>query len=137
MPRIKPPFLKKKTAIHFTTHLIEIVSSYYIQASRNFNSSYFKDYKTLKENNRIFSYPSPTQILPEKQRGQQDIFPDSSINCKIEIKKNEDVTGEVEKNIQTQFQLQKKGKLTKVIIENHNKEFWIKLCMGKLILEGQ
>jgi len=38
---------------------------------------------------------------------------------------NEDITEELERNSQTQFQVRKKksGKMLKMIKENHNKEF--------------
>ena len=46
---------------------------------------------------------------------------DSSRNYNIEIKKwNEDITEELETNLQTQFQLKSK-KMMKMINENHNK----------------
>jgi len=46
----------------------------------------------------------------------------------------------LQRNLQTQFQLPKKknsGRMLKIRKENHNKEFWIKFCMGKFMLEGQ
>ena len=52
---MKPPFLNQ-TEIHFATTLTELVSSYYIKASRTFKNHSLKDYKILKENNTIFSF---------------------------------------------------------------------------------
>jgi hypothetical protein len=109
LPRIKRPFLHQP-AIHFATTLIELVSSYYIKASRTFKNSSFKDYKILKDN-KIFSFIWITSANTngKSQRGKENIIPDSSRNYNIEIKKwNEDITEELERNLHTQFQLQKK-----------------------------
>jgi len=55
LPGIKPPFIDKP-AIHFATTLTEPVSPHYIKASRTLKNISFKDYKILKDNNKIFSF---------------------------------------------------------------------------------
>jgi hypothetical protein len=55
----------------------------------------------------------------------ENIILDSSRNYNIEVKKrNENIIGTLESNLQTQFQPQKKksGKMLKMINKNHNKE---------------
>ena len=49
-------------------------------------------------------------------------------------KRKEDITEELERNLQRQFTdtisaTKKSGKMQKMINKNYNKEFWIKFCM--------
>jgi hypothetical protein len=126
---IKPPFLSqpKQTQdkckhstilLHhnhtrfYLTSVSELVSSHYIKTSSTFKNSSFKDYKILK-NNKIFPFILITNANTNrlKQVAKQNLFPDSSRNCNIEIKRNEYVTEEMERNLQSQFQLQTSGKI--------------------------
>ena len=65
------------------------------------------------------------QILTENNREEKKTSSHTAVKIKIlSSKRNEDITEELERNIHTQFQLQKKcEEVLKMIKANDNKEF--------------
>jgi hypothetical protein len=63
------------------------------------------------------------------QTGKENVFPDSSRN----YSRNENITEELERNLQTQFQLQneKNWKMLNMINKNHNKRILNYILRGK------
>jgi len=66
MHGFKPPF-PNQTAIQFATTLTELVNSHYIEATRTYKYSCFKDYKTLYNSNTIFSLIWITGAITERK----------------------------------------------------------------------
>jgi len=96
-----------RSTSHSLCYYSELVSSYYIKASRTFKNSSFKDYKISYDTNTILSFLWITGANSNRKlhRGRENIFPDSSRNYNIEIKKGMKI---LQRNLQTQFQLPKK-----------------------------
>jgi hypothetical protein len=71
------------------------------------------------------------QILRDNNRQERKISSQTAVELQSQ-KRNEDITEELERNLQTQFQLYiyKSGKMLKMIKKNHNKRI-LKLCMEK------
>jgi hypothetical protein len=78
MPTIKPPFLAQP-AIHFASTLSQSAHTVSTQ-TRTFNSSSFKDYKTLHNNNTLFpSIWTAVQIVTESNREGRKTFSQTAV----------------------------------------------------------